>query len=188
VAESSVTLFEILSVAISIVLALSAGQLLTNFREIFDPGRRCWTHATWVVHLLLVHVLTWWSLWAFREVPWNLATFSLILLPPATLFVCSSTLVPNNASSVASWKEHFFQVRGWFFAVRSLFIVAAGFRSWFLLDTPVLETPSRVSIPMLVLCLSGLFVPSERFHGALAGVAMALLWVVSILRLEAGAQ
>ena len=65
---------------------------------------------------------------------------------------------------------------------------SAGFRSWFLLDTPVLETPSRVSIPTLVLCLSGLFVPSERFHGALVGVAMVLLLVVSILRLEAGAQ
>ena len=181
------TLFEFLSVAISIVLALSAGQLLTNFREIFDPGRRFWTHAMWVVHLLIMHVLVWWSLWAFREVPWNLATFFLILLPPATLFVCSSTLVPNNASNVTSWKEHFFQVRGWFFAARSLFIVTAGFRSWFLLDKPVLETPSRASIPMLILCIAGLLVPGERFHRVLAGAAMALLLAISIFRLEAGA-
>ena len=185
--RDAVTLFEFLSVAISIVLALSAGQLLTNFREVFDAERRSWTHAAWVVHLLIIHVLTWWSLWAFRDIAWNLATFSLVLLPPAVLFICSSTLVPNNASSVTSWKEHFFRVRRWFFAVRSLFIVAAGFRSWFLLDKPLLETPSRASLPLLILCVAGLIFPNERLHQALAGVALALLFVISILRLEAGA-
>lgn len=182
------TLFEFLSVAISIVLALSAGQLLTNLREVFDPERRSWTHALWVIHLLIIHVLTWWSLWAFRDIDWNLATFSIVLLPAAILFVCSSTLVPNNASSVTSWKEHFFHVRRWFFAARSFFVVATGYRSWLLLDKPLLETPSPVSIPMLILCMAGLVVPNERMHRALAAIALIFLVAISVVRLEAGAR
>jgi hypothetical protein len=182
-----VTLFEFLSVAISIVLALSAGQLLTNFREVFDPTRRSWVHATWVVHLLIVHVLTWWSLWAFRDLVWNLATFVVVLLPPIVLFVCSSALVPSYSQSVTSWEEHFFGVRRWFFSVRSLFIVTAGFRSWLLLDKPLLESPNAFSGPILIICVAGIVFPSRRLHGALALVAMVLLIGVSVVRLEAGA-
>jgi hypothetical protein len=181
------TLFEFLSVAISIVLALSAGQLLTNLREVFDSARRSWVHATWVMHLLITHVLVWWSLWAFRDLDWNLVTFVLILLPPAILFLCSSALVPSYAPTVTSWEEHFFRVRRWFFAVRTLFLVAAGFRSWLLLDKPVLESPSPVSGAMFVVCVAGLILPGRRVHGALAIVGILLLIGVSLARLDAGA-
>jgi len=34
------TLFEYLSVAVSIVLSLSAAQILVNLRAVFDPARR----------------------------------------------------------------------------------------------------------------------------------------------------
>jgi hypothetical protein len=184
-----VTLFEYLSVAISIVLALSAGQLLTNFREVLDPPRRFWVHAIWVVHLLLLHVFVWWSMWAFRDVDWNLAMFAVVLLPPGILFVCSSTLVPSYSPTVSSWEEHFFKVRRWFFALRSLFILAAGFRSWLLLDKPVLESPTSVSVPLLLLCVAGFIIPDRRFQGGLAVVVFALLILgVSYLRFEAGAR
>jgi hypothetical protein len=186
---TDVTLFEFLSVAISIVLALSAAQLLTNFREVFDPSRRSWVHATWVVHVLLVHVFVWWSMWAFRDVEWNLATFSVVLLPPGVLFVCSSTLVPSNSSSVTSWGEHFFEVRRWFFAARGLFVLTAGFRSWLLLDKPVLESPTAVSIPIFLLCVAGFAIPDRRIHGVLAVVALAfVVFGVSFFRMEAGAR
>jgi hypothetical protein len=184
-----VTLFEYLSVAISIVLALSAAQLLTNFREVLEPPRRSWVHTIWVVHLLLMHVFVWWSMWAFRDIHWNLATFAVVLLPPGILFVCSSTLVPSYSPTVSSWGEHFFKVRRWFFALRILFLLTAGFRSWLLLDKPVLESPTAVSVPMLLLFVSGFIIPDRRFQAGLAVVVFALLMLgVTYLRLEAGAR
>ena len=183
------TLFEFLTVAISIVLALSAGQLLTNIREVFDPTRRYWVHALWVIHLLFVHVLIWWSFWAYRDVEsWNLATFAVALLPPGLVFVCTSTLVPSYASTVASWEAHFFEVRRWFFAARSLFVIFAGFRTWLLLDKPILESPTPVSGPILLLCIAGFLFPDRRFQGALAALLLVLLLGgVAYFRLAAGA-
>ena len=183
------TLFEFLSVAISIVLALSAGQILTNLREVFDPSRRYWVHALWVVHVLLIHVFNWWGLWAYREVQtWDLGTFGIVLLAPGVLFVCSSTLVPSYSSRIASWKDHFYEVRRWFFAARSLFIVCAGFRTWLLLDRPLLESPTPYSAPILVLCIVGMVFPSPRLHGVLAVAVMAfLIFGVSSFLFEAGA-
>ncbi len=183
------TLFEFLTVAISIVLALSAGQLLTNVREVFDPTRRYWVHALWVIHLLFQHLLVWWSFWAYRDVEsWNLATFGITLMTPGLLFVCTSTLVPSYSSTVASWETHFFEVRRWFFAARSLFVIFAGFRTWLLLDRPLLESPTPVSGPILLLCIAGFLFPNRRLHGALAVVLLAfLLGGVAYFRLVAGA-
>ena len=184
------TLFEFLTVAISIVLALSIAQLLTNLREVFDPARRYWVHSVWIVHLLFQHVLLWWSLWAYRDVEsWNLVTFGVALLAPGLLFVCSSTLAPSYSSTVISWEAHFFEVRRWFFAARGLFMIAAGFRTWLLLDKPALESPTPASLPVLLLCIAGFVFPNRRFHGALALILLALLLGgVSYFRLDAGAR
>ncbi len=184
------TLFEFLSVAVSIVMALSAGQLLSNLREVFDPSRRYWVHAMWVAHLLILHILTWWSLWAYRDIQsWNLVTFMVVLIPPGLLFVCTSALVPNSSSTVASWDAHFFEVRRWFFAARSLFLIGAGFRTWFLLEKSLLESPTPVSAPILVLCIAGFLFPDRRLQGVVAVVTMVLLvFGVAYFRLEAGVR
>ncbi len=145
-------------------------------------------HALWVIHLLFQHVLVWWSLRAYREVEaWNLATFGIALLAPGLLFVCTSTLVPSYSSTVASWEAHFFEVRRWFFAARSLFVIGAGFRTWLLLDKPVLESPTPVSGPILLLCIAGFVFPDRRLHGALSVVLLGLLLGgVAYFRLVAG--
>ena len=127
------TLFEYLSVAISIVLALSTAQLLGNLREVFDPARRYWVHALWVVQILLTHFIFWWGFWAYREVEsWNLGFFGLALLNPVLLFVCSNVLVRGQPSDGASWEKHFFSARRWFFAARGAIAVVAQLRVWVL--------------------------------------------------------
>jgi hypothetical protein len=182
-----VTLFEFISAAVSIVLALSAGQILLNLREVFDPTRRYWVHAVWVVQALIIHVLVWWSLWAYRGIQWDLASFVLVLVPAGLLFVMSSALVPNSSSTVTSWEAHFFEVRRWFFAARILFIIGAGFRSWFLLDKPILESPTPVSQFVLVLLIAGILIANRRFQAVLVVVTSVLLVCVAYVRLEAGA-
>ena len=70
--------------------------------------------------------------------------------------------MPSYSQSVASWEEHFFGVRRWFFSVRILFIVAAGFRSWLLLDKPALQSPAAISPFILIVCVAGFFVADRR--------------------------
>ena len=178
------TLFEYLSVAISIVLSLSAAQLLGNLREVFDPARRYWVHALWVLQTLWLHVLYWWSMWAYREVEsWNLLSFAFVLLVPALLFMSSSALVPSYATSVSSWDDHFFKVRRWYFAARSLLVVFAGLRSWLLLDS----TPPPLSGLILVACVAG-FVSSNRWlHAVLVVITSVAMSGVAYTRIKVGA-
>jgi hypothetical protein len=98
---------------------------------------------------------------AYREVEsWNLLSFAFVLLVPALLFMSSSALVPSYATSVSSWDEHFFKVRRWYFAARSLLVVFAGLRSWLLLDA----APSPLSGLILVACVAGLVSTNRWLH------------------------
>ena len=174
------TLFEYLSVAISIVLALSAAQLLGNLREVFDPAKRYWVHALWVVHMLLIHIILWWAFWTYRGLEsWNLAFFALVLVHPGLYFVCSTALVPTQRSNGTSWEEHFFAVRKWFFVVRGLTAVVTPLRSWLLLGTPILDRLWLPSLLMFIVCVVGVLSASRRVHGALVliGLVGVLGWV-----------
>ncbi len=168
-----VTLFEYISVAISIVLALSAAQLLGNLREVFDPARRYWVHALWVIHVLLVHILLWWGFWAYRDVEsWNLAFFALVLVNPGLLFVCSNALVLSQRGNGTSWEQHFFSVRKWFFVARGLIGMVSTLRSWLLLDIPILDPGRLPSLLMLIVCVVGVLSASRRVHGALVLISL----------------
>jgi len=179
------TLFEYLSVAVSIVLSLSVAQLLGNLREVFDPARRYWVHALWVVQIFWGHVLFWWRMWAYREVQsWDLVSFSAVLLVPVLFFLCSSALVPVYSRSVSSWDEHFFAVRPWFFAARTLILLASGFREWLVLGSAPLN---RIQYVMLAASVLGLVSANRRVHEIVAPVMFAcVIFGLSYVRLQPG--
>ena len=178
------TLFEYLSVAVSIVLSLSAAQILANLRAVLDPDRRYWVHALWVLQALLVHVIYWWGFWAYRELEsWNFAFFVVVLLNPGLIFICSNILVLGDRAPGISWEEHFFSVRRWFFVIWGALAVVATVRNWLILETPLLVL-GRIPILMtLIICIAGFHFTDRRIHGALVlvslisvSVAITYLW------------
>ena len=185
--RGDVTLFEYLSVSTSIVLSLSAAQLLGNLREVFDPARRYWVHALWAVQILWIHVNYWWRMWAYRDVQsWNFVSFATVLLVPGLLFICSSALAPTYSRSVSSWEEHFFTVRPWFFAARSFIVVASGFRAWLLLDSAPLQSLHPIQYLILVASVMGLVSSNRRLHRILAVVTFACTFGLSYVRMRPG--
>ncbi len=75
--------------------------MLANLRAVFDPQRRYWVHAFWVVQLLFIHVVFWWGFWAYRDLEWNLVSFGFVLLNPGLLFICSNALVTGQSGGAA---------------------------------------------------------------------------------------
>ena len=179
------TLFEYISVAFSVVLSLSAAQLLSNIRSLLDPVRRDLVHSLWVVHLLILHVVVWWGGWAFRDVPWNLGSFSLALSAPALLFVAANALVPTDQS--ASLREHFLSNRMLFFAARGLLVLLSIASTFLFLGIPLLS-PARLSgIFILTICAVGIVSTNRRAQVGIATVGLAYeVLVIGYLRFEAG--
>jgi hypothetical protein len=179
------SLFEYISVAFSVVLSLSAAQLLSNIRTVFDPARRDLVHGLWVIHLLILHVVVWWSGWAFRDASWNLGSFSLVLSAPALLYVASNALLPSSPTE--SLRDHFLSHRTLFFAARGLLTFSAIGSSYVLLGMPLLVPERLVAMLILSICVAGLVSANRRVQVVIAIVGLSLeILVVGYLRFDAG--
>lgn len=172
------TIFEYLSVVTSIVLSLSAAQLLTRLRSVLQPEKRYWVHALWVFFVLALHLLIWWENWGYRDVvSWNFADFTLLLLNPGILFVCSSSLVNSEANVVKHWSEHFFEVRKSIFLTLGMLTIVSVLRRWVLSDVQILNPANIPELVFALLFLAGFISRGRKVH---AGLAISC-WLVLLI-------
>ena len=173
------TLFEYLSVVTSIVLSLSAAQLLAQLRAVLQPAKRYWIHTLWVLFALSLHLLIWWEFWGYRNVAgWNIASFALLLLNPGILYVCSSTLVRPEANVIEHWSKHFFEVRRTIFLTLSMLTIVSVLRRWVLTDVPVLSTANIPELVFALLFITGFISRDTKLHAGIV-IASWLLLVVT---------
>jgi hypothetical protein len=118
--------FSYLSVLISIILGLGVAHLLGGFAELIKRRKslKLWLPTPlWMITIFLIHVQTWWALFALRDVQnWSFAAFLIVLLQPVALFMMASLITPRFAGDAPHdleqlyWREY-----RWFFA----FVLAA---------------------------------------------------------------
>ena len=129
------SLFEFIMVMVSIVLGFSLASMLTGLaRLVRHPGgvKLYLPFCIWLVNLLLLHFLLWWSFWDVRGVDWNYARFLMAILQPLAIFLITTILIPaDNGSGLLSLRNRFYEGRRWFFAV---FLFA---EALFILDGPL---------------------------------------------------
>jgi len=131
----TLTIFEFLSVAASIVLALGLGSLITSIPCVFDAHKRDWLHALAFVTLIAAHLLAWWRIWPLNSVAhWNILGFAILMGTPLSLYLATTALVSSNPDRVASWKEHFSESSRWFFSAWIAVSIFGILRDYILLD------------------------------------------------------
>lgn len=172
------TLFEYLSVATSIVLSLSAAQLLGQLRSVVRSTTRYWVHVLWIFFALLLHLLIWWEFWGYRTVvSWDFFSFALLLLNPAILFVCSSALVRTESNAFEDWSRHFFEVRKTVFLTLAMLTPVSVLRRLVLTDMPILSSQNFPEAIFALLFLVGLISKSKKLH---AGLVLTC-WIVLVI-------
>lgn len=173
------THFEFISVAVSIVLALSAARLLTALPHVLAPGRRYWIHALWSLALLFAHMDFWWTIWIYREIdPWTFTGFAVVMLTPALLFLTVNSLVSDSPTTIASWRAHFYANRRVFFSLYLALVCSIPLRQLTVLgDASAPQVEALPGLAVAALMLAGLAIPvlgiittNERAH------AFIVLW------------
>ncbi len=171
------THFEFISVAVSIVLALSVARLLTAVPHLFAPGRRYWVQGLWAVTLLPFHLGFWWVLWAYRDVdPWTFPGFAAAMLTPALMYLTVTVLVSDSPGTVESWRERFYSRHRVFFSLFFATLLSSPLRQYAVLGSPQpspeLATASSALLLLLILPI-GAYTDNERIHQILAPLAAA---------------
>ncbi len=96
------TLFEYLTVAVSIVLSLAVVRIFGGFRSAINQKTRYWVHLVWLFLILYACALFWWVLWGARDATWNFPLFLYVLIGPGLLYMQASALVPADPDNVTS--------------------------------------------------------------------------------------
>lgn len=168
------THFEFISVAVSIVLALSAARLLAALPHVLAPGRRYWIHALWSLALLFAHMDFWWTIWIYREIdPWTFTGFAVVMLTPALLFLTVSSLVSDSPTTIASWRTHFYARHRVFFSLYLATICSIPLRQLIVLGdaSPDVEGLPALTVALMLVGLAipvlGIITTNERAHAFL---------------------
>ena len=167
-------LFEHVAVAFSMVISFGVVRLLDGLRPALVPGRRYWVHAVWLFQKLLNSGFYWWGFLSFREGPtWTVASFVWILIVPSFLFLQATALVTKNPNGVNSWRDHFFEIRTWFFSVDVVLILHSIITASLLRNIPLLHPFRALQAVGLTLSILGVASASPHLHATIAPLALA---------------
>ena len=174
--ERLVSLFEFIVGMVSIILALAVAQLLVGVSELMQRRARVkffLPHGIWVVNLFLLTFLHWWSLWTFRDLPWNFAMFFYSLVGPSLMFFLATMLSPRDRSSeTIDLMAHFLNIRQFFLSVFMIMLVMFTFDGP-LFGTEELFNPLR-SAQLFLFAMAAWGLVTENTRVQLA-ISMAVL-------------
>ena len=157
------TLFEYITVAISLVLALAIARTVDGVRSSLASDRRYWVHSTWVAIKLTNPMTFWWLIWRYRDLEtWNLASFMLVLAWPVVLYLQVTGLVTRQPESITDWRAHFYSQRRWFFGT-NIGLTLIGFAIPQLLTGNPLGVVPRLIV--LTLSILGFATDNTKVHG-----------------------
>lgn len=114
--------FGYLSVLITIILGLGIAQLVTGIGRLIvahQGVRIYWPTVAWVGLLLIFHILTWWTMFGFRDYrEWNFLAFLIVLLQPIVLYLLAALILPDfTPESRMDLKAVYYENAGWFFSL-----------------------------------------------------------------------
>ncbi len=167
------SIFEYVSVAISIILGLGVAQLLSAGLSLYRARRRVqfhWIPLAWAATILLLQLTFWWQMFSLNQDPavWNYGTFLLTALMATTLFAAGGLILPPRyPQGELALIDHFMadgKAGVGAFAVFHVVVVPLNLVMW---DTPLLAALTGWIILMAVVKFAVLFCRTTRAVGTL---------------------
>jgi len=184
------TLFEFIVGMISVILALAIAQLFVGVTELMHRRARVrffLPHGIWVVNLFIITFLHWWSLWTFRDLPWNFAMFFYSLIGPSLMFFAATMISPRDWSAeIIDVMDHFLNFRQLFLSVFIVMLVLFTFDGP-LFGTEELFNALRVTQMFLFATAAwGLVSRNPRVHLAISLAVLAGVLAATVIRFLPG--
>jgi len=122
-----VTVFEYLSVFVSIVVGLGVANLLLGVERILTGPRDrvSMVHLGWVAMVLLLLIFFWWFNFQWdRQAIWSFGLFVWVVCYAMLMFFVATLAVPGDRDDDANWGDWFFERRRIFFTTVGLAAIA----------------------------------------------------------------
>ncbi len=176
------TLFEYLTVAVSIVLSLSIVRGLDAAGDVLDAKRRYPVHAAWFLLKSFQPALIWWSIWGLHdETGWSFPAFLLCLAGPGLLYFQLTILVIRASAEISDWRAHFYEHRRRFFATAMASAITAPLLVLSLGDIPSAKVISVGTLAEINLATIGFRSDKPRTHKSLVTISAVGLAISTYL-------
>ena len=172
--------FNYLAVLISIILGLGITQLLTGAGRLINLRARVRWYLpvpVWLVVLLLIHVLTWWTMFGLRtHGDWTFAGFLVTLLQPIVLYLITALLVPElPAEGPIDLRVSYYAHARWLFSLLLTLLVASFVRPYALGDSRPMDADAATHGVLFVLGVIGLTTRAPRYHELVSLVNLVII-------------
>ncbi|MCP5186058.1 MAG: hypothetical protein H6993_18975 [Pseudomonadales bacterium] len=136
--------------------------------HVLEADRRYWVHAGFVGLALASSAIVFWAYWSYHSATWDLLRFVTALVQLGTVYFLATTLVPENAREVESWRDYYESVRVRYFSGLIVCGLMTALVVTLMVAMPVVH-PARLTHAWLVIVgVIGVSTPNPRVHAGLA--------------------
>lgn len=180
------SLFEFVTVMVSMILALCLGHLLRSASFLAKTDREVKTYlpfTLWSVVILQTVINHWWSLWDLRSIDWSYASFLYILTAPVLITFSTGLLSPNQSKSgPIDLQAHYARIRRSFSVAFTAYVFFMWFDGPLFTEQAVFGTVGMMHIPMIGAALVPGVSGNTRANAVAASTCIAVLLVVMAVR------
>jgi hypothetical protein len=157
------------------LLVKSIGQMI----ESRDRIRLYWVHSSWLVFVFFAHVNSWFTLWAYRDLPsWTVGQLLLLISVPILLYLASHVSVPEIAEESVirhDMRAYFYRRHRILLGLVALSIVFNLCSEYLLLESRVFTAGNWLRLAILALLLAGVWLSRPWIHVAIVLLLGGLL-------------
>ncbi|NOX70373.1 MAG: hypothetical protein GXP15_14380 [Gammaproteobacteria bacterium] len=183
------SLFEFVTVMVSMILALCLGQLLRNASFLARTDRKIifyLPYVLWSLALLLTVINHWWSLWDFRDVDWHYGSFLYILIAPILITFATGLFSPiQSDSGPIDLQAHYLRTRRMFSAVFAAYVSVMWLDGPLFTEQAVFGVVGMLHIPIISAALVPSVSASPRANSISASTVIATLLIIMVARYSA---
>ena len=169
------TVFEYLSVLVSVILGLGVTHMLAGVSKIIQARGKVtpyWVHFLWTANVLIAIFAVWWGMfWWSTLAQWNFFQFAFICAFCILLFLQAAMLYPWEFREGLNFEKHFMDNRRWLFGFLIVGWVTDVPETAYKASSGLREMPTLYLLFVgwiLVLCLSAAISRNRKIHAAVA--------------------
>jgi len=135
--------FNYILIAFSFVYTAAVLRLLGGISAATNKKSRYFVHLIFIAVVLISIVISFWGIWALRDVDWKLYKFILALMDGAMYYFIATVLVPENPNEVESWRDYYYKNKHKFFYGFLFFLFYVQIHSVIIIEQELLH-PARL--------------------------------------------
>jgi hypothetical protein len=157
------------------LLVKSIGQMI----ESRDRIRLYWVHSCWLVFVFFAHINSWFTLWAYRDLPsWTVGQLLMLVSVPIFLYLASHVSVPEIVEGSAErfdMRDYFYRRHAILLGLVALSIVFNLGCEYLLLESKVFTTGNLLRLATLGMLSIGILLSKPWVHVTIVTLLGALL-------------